>query len=293
MSNKANVEKIGLVLSGGLARGACQLAFANEVIKKVGRDRIKILSCSSIGSLNGYAIATDSVDTMLANYCNFDCESTSEFRFFIKNRLFRKVFASLGNKTIDIPFYVSATRLPLFQEYYFYLHRDSPIREVKSLVNIAMAFPLVNGPKRDQAKRSYIDGGAGDNVPIYPLLDQDLDLILALHLYPRFRPSENAILSCQKDGKILLDVDTTLEEPEEHSSFSLSQTDLNEMVEDGAAYGKQFADFVFQDMTKEGIEARSFEWTRSKIDLRRNKTRDGLLRLVEILNLFFSMRYPE
>ena len=42
------IKKIALIISGGTCRGAAQVAFINELIKRVGLERICVISASSI-----------------------------------------------------------------------------------------------------------------------------------------------------------------------------------------------------------------------------------------------------
>ena len=54
--------KIGLVLSGGMAKGAYQIGALRAINKFIPRDEITCISCASIGVLNGYAYVTDQLD---------------------------------------------------------------------------------------------------------------------------------------------------------------------------------------------------------------------------------------
>ena len=51
--------KIGLVLSGGMVRGALQIGALKAIREYLAPNEIEIMSCASIGALNGYAFAAD------------------------------------------------------------------------------------------------------------------------------------------------------------------------------------------------------------------------------------------
>ena len=53
---------IGLVLSGGMAKGAYQIGALKALNHFIPLEEIKYISCASIGVLNGYAYATESLD---------------------------------------------------------------------------------------------------------------------------------------------------------------------------------------------------------------------------------------
>ena len=121
MENK-QVKNIGIVLSGGLARGAIQLAFAKKIVEKIGYERIKMLSASSIGSINAYSISCKTYDNMLNLYRKFDIESTKALTLYVRNSLFNKIFNAVENGGMALPTYVTGTKVIGLNTYYFYLN---------------------------------------------------------------------------------------------------------------------------------------------------------------------------
>ena len=66
---------IGLVLAGGMAKGAYQIGALQALSEFVPLEEIKYISCASIGVLNGYAYATGNLaeaETMWRNFCKDD-----------------------------------------------------------------------------------------------------------------------------------------------------------------------------------------------------------------------------
>ena len=53
---------IGLVLSGGMGKGAYQIGALRALNEFIPLKEIKYISCASVGVLNGYAYATDNLD---------------------------------------------------------------------------------------------------------------------------------------------------------------------------------------------------------------------------------------
>ena len=53
---------IGLVLSGGMAKGAFQVGALKALSEFIPAGEIKYISCASVGVLNGYAYATGKID---------------------------------------------------------------------------------------------------------------------------------------------------------------------------------------------------------------------------------------
>lgn len=56
------MQKIGLVLAGGMAKGAFQIGLLKALNEYFTPEDFQIISCSSIGVLNGYAFATNQID---------------------------------------------------------------------------------------------------------------------------------------------------------------------------------------------------------------------------------------
>lgn len=284
--NKRKINKIGIVLSGGLARGACQLAFANELIKKIGKDKIALISASSIGSLNAYAIGSGTEEDLLNFYSKFDCDSTKSFKMYIRNRLFNKIFNIIeSDNELNIPIYVTGTKLVSLQTYYFYLNKMER-SEIKSALNISMSFPLINGPHRNRGGSVFIDGGATDNIPTYPMTYFDLDMVIILHCNPRYYPPQYLY----NQNQLVIDVDTTLNLPKTTTSFSLEKDKFNEMIETGTKDGKEFANFVFSDFDYNEVKNRIYEYNKNHLKTRSNKSKDSLMSLVSLLNAINNTR---
>lgn len=280
-----DVKKIGIVLSGGLARGAAQLAFVNEIVKKIGYERIAILSSSSIGSINAYAVSCHTIENMLHEYETKDFDSANALTAFVRNGLYNDIFSKIESDTMYIPTYATGTRLINWNTYYFYLNNMSRA-EIKNTISLSMSFPIINGPTRSKKGMLFLDGGATDNVPIYPLIYEKLDMIIILHCFSHYRPPLDLI---DKDTA-WIDVDTTLSLPENVTSFSLSKEAFKLMIETGKKDGKEFADYIFEDFCKANIKKRCHKYTKDHIEERLNKKKDNLMKLVDFLNCLYEIK---
>ena len=180
---------IGIVFGGGFARGAAQLGFLRGMLPFLNRSDIKLLSCSSSGALTGLALSADRLDYGEQIYRHTNITSISNLRLNLKNKLVDQVIDSLikGGR-VDIPLYVTGTCLNTLSTHYFYLDSSKPKEELYEAMNITLTFPFVNGVFRRYGKKFYLDGGATDNIPVYPFLIKHVDLLLILHNYPRYLP---------------------------------------------------------------------------------------------------------
>ena len=199
MENKREIKKIGIVLSGGLARGVAQLAFCDELIKNVCIDKFGFFSGSSIGALNAYSLSSQKSAALLDFYLSLEIGSIFQFRRALKNNLFGKAFSVAEGESLIAPTYVSATRLFPIDLYYFYLNKMGR-NDLTKVLNLSMAFPILNGPKLFKG-HFYLDGGAANNVPILPADYHDLDMLIIVHCYPKYYPPEKEI----RENRILID----------------------------------------------------------------------------------------
>ena len=285
MANR-EIKKIGIVYSGGLARGAAQLSFAREIINKIGYERLAVISASSIGAFNAYATSVGNVDRMLELYSEIDVDTTRRFISKIRNDLFSKLFRKVEGEKLRVPTYVSGTKIFNFDTHYFCLNNMSRA-DIKSAINVSMSFPIINGPLRFN-HMLYIDGGATDNVPVYPMNYFDVDMIIILHCYPKYYPPEE--LYALKPNTVIIDVDVTLPLDKSVTSFSLSKSDFNYMIEEGQKAGKEFADSVFKDFDFDKVKERCFEYTNAHLHERHLKAGDGLMNFVDVLNALYRFK---
>ena len=285
MANRT-INKIGIVYSGGLARGSAQLAFANEIIKKIGYERISVISASSVGSLNAYATGTKRIDQMLECYKDLDFASVRDFISGVRSNQFNLVFNKIEGGDFICPVYVSGTKIFSFECHYFCLNGMTRT-DIKNVINVSMAFPIINGPLRFN-RLLYIDGGATDNIPVYPLNYFDVDMIIILHCYPKYYPPIE--LYNLKPNTVIVDVDVTLSLDKKLTSFSLTKPDFLTMLSAGEEEGKRFADFIFSDFDFKEVRKRCYKYTNDNLHTRFLKNSDGLMSLVDLLNTLYQFK---
>ncbi|MCQ2794689.1 MAG: patatin-like phospholipase family protein [Bacilli bacterium] len=283
MEKMKKINHIGIVFSGGFSRGAAQLAFANEIIKKIGYKKITVLTGSSIGALNAYAVASKKANELIDFYKNFDCESVLRFRQKLKNDLYGNIFNLIESDKLVVPLYVTATKFPSFIPHYFCLNTMKR-NDAKKVLNCSSAFPLINGPQRFNYT-TYIDGGSTDNVPIYPLKYFNLDMVIILHCYNRYYPP----LDLFNKNTIVIDSDVTLNLNDEKTPFSFTRADMIEMINAGKRSGQQFADLVFKDFNFNSVKARCRAYINNNLEKRKNKN-DKLMAVVQFCNFLYQFK---
>ena len=98
---------IGLVLSGGFAKGAYQLGALRAISEFVPLEDIKCMSSSSIGTLNSYAYATGQMDKIEDMWTNImDGSSRIFITKILRGSLLQQYIKDIFNgEPMSIPFY--------------------------------------------------------------------------------------------------------------------------------------------------------------------------------------------
>ena len=280
------IKRIGIVFSGGLSRGAIQSAFAQHVLDKIGLERVCCISGSSVGAFNAYAAGCGHLSDMVAFYSKLDCDTTSTFTKRVKSGLFDKGFNMIEDE-LKVPVYTSGTRIFGLECYYFCLN-TMPRLDLKRAINVSMSYPFINGPKMFK-HHLWLDGGATDNVPVYPVTEYKPDMIIIFHNYPKYYPTED-LYEIIPPETVVVDVDVTLNLPKEFTSFSLSKIAFQEMIDIGNRDGQAFADFIFSDFDREKVRQRCYEFTRKNIPARHEKSGDALMNFVDVINALYRLK---
>ena len=191
---------IGLVLSGGMAKGAYQIGALRALNNFIPLNEIKYMSCASIGVLNGYAYATDNLDLaeeMWKNICNNDT------RLFItqilKSSMLQHNIKNIydADKKLSFAFYCSLLDLS---------HRNIVYKDLATVdhskvplyLKASVAIPVYNRAVLID-KNSYFDGAFIDNIPLWPLICHDLDYIIVIHFDDTYYKFENTHI----DNKVI------------------------------------------------------------------------------------------
>ena len=73
---------MGIVFSGGFAKGAYEVGFCKAILEYINKENIKAVSGASIGALNAYGFINNKLDYICDIWKNLDFKSAKEF--FVK-----------------------------------------------------------------------------------------------------------------------------------------------------------------------------------------------------------------
>lgn len=219
---------IGLVLSGGMAKGAYQIGALRALNHFVPLHEIKYISCASIGVLNGYAYATENLDyaeQMWKNICNNDTR-------LVITQILRSSMLQQNLKTIYNPnqklsshFYCSLLDL----SHRNIVYKDLSLvdsEQIPLYLKASVAMPIYNHSVQIN-NTSYFDGAMIDNIPVYPLLKHTLDYIICIYFDDTCYKFENTYFN-NKVIKITFPCKSVLKQ-----SVIFKQDSIDDMIKDG------------------------------------------------------------
>ncbi len=173
---------IGLVLSGGMAKGAYQIGALKAIESFIPRQDIKCISCASIGVLNGYAYATENLnqaELMWRNFCKKDTRLL--ISKVLKSNILQQNITTIydQNKKPTSTFY--AVLLDIGRRNIIYKDLATSEKDkIPLYLKASVAMPIYNRAV-EISKGSYFDGAMVDNIPVYPLLKHKLDYVICIY----------------------------------------------------------------------------------------------------------------
>ncbi|MFK5883605.1 MAG: patatin-like phospholipase family protein [Candidatus Izemoplasma sp.] len=214
------MEKIGIALAGGGARGAYQIG-AWKAIIELGLDKkINVYSGASVGSLNAVLYAMGDYQKAYDTWMSLNKDSL----FNLEKKIYKRIFSEKLNflnqgifetdrleeimdevvdleKIIDKEIYISATVLGnenstffdlLKTNYRHFYRKDHQVKyiklnkmseaEIKTIMLASCAIPVAFKPITINGETFY-DGGILENTPITPLIEAGCTKIIAIDLF--------------------------------------------------------------------------------------------------------------
>lgn len=242
------MAKIGLVLSGGMAKGAYQVGVLKAIQKYILRDDISCISAASIGVLNAYAYSTGNLNYAERIWKEAGKDKNKYIASFAGSSLLQESIHMLSKtKVISAPkFYLPLYNLKKNKLYYFDLQRTSPERR-EDYLRAAVAMPVLNQAVLIE-KNNYYDGAIIDNIPIKPLYAEPLDYIICVYFDNCNYIFEDKYLD-QRVIKIVFYNAQRIK-----SSLRIDEEVVEIMVREGYDKASRLFDFLFAD-GKDDLEA--------------------------------------
>lgn len=242
---------IGLVFSGGISKCAYQIGFTRALLKYVDKKDIKAVSGSSMGIFTAYALSSNKFDELEDIYKSINIANPMRlfFNVRVKGLLTRAMnsFFALGD-SLSIPLCFPTTNFPILSTKYFWINGEyNPFW--KKYIRAAINFPFLCGMPKIIDHKFAIDGGAVDNIPLYPILKmqdeylttkENLDLVIIMHFYPRYNYRKEF-----KTNIPILDIDVSLNNNFKKRHFDFSRDYVDEMIATSYEYGISLSEKLF------------------------------------------------
>lgn len=172
---------IGLVLSGGMGKGAYQIGALTAISEFFDPSDFEYVSAASIGVLNTYAFLTHNLQKTRDIWKSVNLKGGKRFiTSVLKSTFLQDIITSIVSpEKIDNNFYVPLLDLGS-RELSYYNFRDISPDEVDPYLRASIAMPFYNKGIAIGDKVLY-DGAVVDNIPVYPVLKNDLDYVICIY----------------------------------------------------------------------------------------------------------------
>lgn len=271
--------RLGLVLSGGMAKGAYQIGFC-KALSENAHFEVKAISAASIGTLNGYAFAAGRSAQAEEIWRSLDFKGCKKmYDKLLKSGGIMSIAESIHGSSDELKCFLSTVCWSAGEKKAQYIRLDkTPPKYRAGFLKASVAVPPIMHSVTVNGK-SYYDGAAADNTPIRPLLKmRELDMILALQF-------DGYISKKSNDRGVPIMYVNLQEKPIFSDSFDLQRDSVAKMIEYGYREGRGILERL------EKSENISAEIVRANAALKENRrTGDHIVRRLNRLTKIISER---
>lgn len=242
MNSALSNLRIGIVFSGGFAKGAYEIGFCKALIEYTKLENIKAVSGASIGALNAYGFVNNNFEYLLDIWRNLEFKSAKEF--FIKSNKRKLIYDyieqlhPITDNQFTTTCYIDYIKVPNISLCYKNIHNeDTEIQ--KEFLKACVSVPGLYNPI--PIKNDYlVDGAFLDNTPIAPLENENLDVIFVL----RFDHAGEQYNNLKTNAAI---IEIVFEDDNKLSDYFYFNSSLtNKFIEQGYRKSKDILDLVFK-----------------------------------------------
>ena len=234
--------RIGLVFSGGFAKGAYEIGFCKAIMEYIKMDNIKAVSGASIGAINAYGFINNKFEYLCKVWKSLEFRSAKEF--FVKSDKRKVIYDYITDMQLDeikkseAACYINYIKVPNITLCYKNVNNESS--EIQNdFLKASISVPGLYNPilvKEDY----YVDGAFLDNTPISPLANENLDLIFVL----RFDHASEEYNDLNTNAAIIEIVFEDDKKLKDYFYFNSSLT--NRLLEQGYKKSKDILEVVFK-----------------------------------------------
>ncbi len=239
---------IGLVLSGGMGKGAYEIGALTAISEFFDPSDFEYVSAASVGVLNTYAFLTNNLPKAREIWESVNLKGEKRFiTSVLKSTFLQDVITSIvSHEKIDKNFYVPLLDLGN-RELLYYNFKDISPDEAAPYLRASIAMPFYNKGVVIGDKALY-DGAVVDNIPIYPVLKNNLDYVICIYfddfnyIFEDYTADNKIIKLTFPDDKII------------SNSINISHDAIAYMMDEGYRRTKRILSDIFAAGT-EDLEA--------------------------------------
>ena len=175
------MAKIGVVLGGAASKGAYEIGAMRAIEDAFGIENIKCVSSASIGSIVAQAHGIGKSEDLERIWKNLDPEKYGRFILsYSRNEDILNIISdTLSKSRVPYEFYVSTWNYTKHKVEYIAFH-ELDEEHLAQYLRGAIAIPIITMGEVIDGDR-ILDGAFLDNIPVYPLIDKDLDYIFCIY----------------------------------------------------------------------------------------------------------------
>lgn len=231
--------KVGLVLSGGMAKGAYQVGALKAVNEYLNIQDIDYISSSSIGVLNAYAFISGKLSLAEELWKDVCCDENRRLITTVcRGAFLQQSIKKLINESDTISTYFYTTLYNIKKNALTYLNLSS-IDSKKRLpyLKASIAMPFYSKAVNID-NNMFLDGAMIDNIPIYPLKNHDIDYIICIYFDECNYLFENEQMN-SKIIKLIFSDKAMIK-----NSVCVDEQKINYMIESGYRYTKEILETI-------------------------------------------------
>ena len=173
--------KVGLVLSGGIAKGAYQIGALKAISDQLGNDFFDCISSASIGAISGFSFLTNQLDNFIDAFMSVPFKDGKSFIKFYRGKGNMATLLEQFDFSNPVPsdFYITNLCSPKLSVHYNNLRglNDEPLR---MRMESSVVLPIFSHPVVIDGIKHY-DGAVVDNIPTSPLLEKNEDFVIVCY----------------------------------------------------------------------------------------------------------------
>ncbi len=242
--------KIGIVAAGGMSRGVYEIGCLRAIAERFDTDEIAAISASSIGTLVSYSFASGKLDKLTDVLKSIETEKAGRFfpSYSGNTEMIQRVRdLSVDGNELKCPVYTTVWNYTEKSVRYIPMHKLT-CDESRDYLCAAVAIPIFNKGVRIN-KCVHFDGAFIDNIPVSPMLEQNIDVIFCIYFDNQNYFFENEAF----DRKLLKLYDFPA--CKRLDGFTFDPKRIDNMIDYGYEYTNRVIDKIFKKTSVEDVYA--------------------------------------